>query len=109
MKKTETITVNKGNQYNPEGYRISSDTGLHAWGRIVEGKLYMEGRWSLGIAWKEAGYTDAMIEAEIEATLADGQERVITLEREVPDAPALTPDKALCPKCHTYCNGDCEA
>ena len=114
MTRTETITISAGNQYDKGGYSIESDTGLSAYGSIanrMDGTtgVTLEGRWTLGYDWERTGYTMAQIEDAIMATLVSGQDTVIVLTREIADAPARTSNRGVCPRCHTYCYGDCRA
>jgi len=102
-----------GNQYDKAGYRLCSDTGLSSFGAIAKRMdgtigLTRDGSWALGFDWLKAGYTNDMIDDAIWATLKTGQDTVVTLTRQAADGleSALTP---VCPRCHTYCFGDCQA
>jgi len=107
-----TITITRGNQYDADGYRITDGT-LASYGRADASKqrgYCLDGRlhpWCLPNA--------AEIDAAILATLADGQTRQIEVPAAGSSVVASTEHdvepagRGICPRCHTYCDGDCEA
>lgn len=102
MKKT--ITINISNQYYKDGYRISDGT-LTAYGHIAK---RMDGTTGL-TRDGNLQYRSDELDAAIEATMADGLTRQIEIGHDdAPATPAIE-DKQLCPHCHTYCQGDCQA
>lgn len=113
----KTITITKGNQYNQDGYRTSDGQ----WGEIVERMdgtigLTVDGGILVGYDYDHNGQDEA-IRAAIMLTIQDGQTRTVSLKdrNEAHSKPAplmavdVPPQKQLCPKCHTYCCGDCQS
>jgi len=104
MKTTKTLTINKGNQYSPSGYRISDgvNRGWGSYGKRMDG--------SVGLTRDGRCYDDSPdIQAAIMATLADGYEREIVIDE--PESKAATVkdgSDGRCPKCGTWCEGDCQ-
>ena len=98
-----TITIDRGNQYNARGYRITDGT-LWGFGTIA---TRMDG--STGLTRDgNCRASSPEIEEAIRATLIDGLTRMIEID-DGRKPQAHTPRKAVCPICHTYCNGDCQA
>ena len=107
-----TITITRGNQYNRDGYCITDGT-LWSYGQADVGKpggYCLDGRlhpWCLPNA--------AEIDAAILATLADGLTRQIEVPATISSVVVSTEHdvepagRGVCPRCHTYCDGDCEA
>ncbi len=105
-----TITITKGNQYDREGYYMTDGMlGSHGHadpadpnGYTLDGNLWP---WSRSFA----GHKDAIHEA-IRATLADGIKRTITIGTAKSERVITSPaDANICPKCDTYCMGDCDS
>ena len=92
------ITISRGNQYDGNGYRITDGT-LWAYGSKNENK-------EKGFSMNGDLFDHPEIDKAVRATLQDGIEREITIgakriEQKIPESKA-------CPKCGTYCMGDCE-
>lgn len=99
MKKT--IIIEKGNQYDKDGYSIENGT-IDGFGSISNNA---RGYTTEGNALSVI-HNDADVYAAIKATLADGQLREITQDDGVKIE--SIPESHTCPKCGTYCDGDCE-
>ena len=99
MKKT--IIIEKGNQYDKNGYTIENGI-IDGFGSISDNArgYTVEGNALVII------FQDAELDAAIKATLADGQLREITQDDGVKIE--SIPESHPCPKCGTYCDGDCE-
>ena len=95
----KTITISIGNQYDKDGYAVTDGT-LWAYGSKDESKE--SGFTMNGDIFNQPEVADA-----IKAMLQDGIEREITIgakriEQSLPESKA-------CPKCGTYCMGDCKS
>ncbi len=105
----DTITISKGNQYNRDGFSVTD--GL-LWG-FGEADASKPNGYSLGGNCRlGADHYDRyheQFDAAILATLADGQERVIEMQPKETQLAGTLPESHACPKCGTYCYGDCEA
>lgn len=111
------LKITKGNQYNRDGF-LMTDGITRSWGEADSEKP--DGYSLDGNCWVGADYIDYQnqIDAAILATMQDGQERVIQMKTQSPQTQVLPPDFRdgsgpvecnPCPKCGTYCMGDCEA
>lgn len=110
----KTITITRGNQYDTDGYMITDGT-LSSWGSkdsakpggyTLDGNLYP---WCFGSHENEIN--DAIL-----ATMIDGLTRIIQIAP--PKSELIRPtfghgfwsgnrNQNPCPKCGTYCYGDC--
>ena len=106
----EIYTINKGNQYDGQGgYRITNGINW-GWGTVEADGVYVAGN----CGQRPHGVTDAewqTVTDAIKATMADGQERIVTIGN-MPTLddliPVAAPGPGYCPKCGSYCYGDCE-
>lgn len=106
---TTAITISKGNQYDKEGFSVTDEV-LWGWGSIDQSKpqgYNLSGNWSVGNDYK---HHQDEINTAILATMTDGLERIINLNKEDKSIPVRIEDsQEMCPECGTYCMGDCEA
>jgi len=98
-----TLKITKGNQYNRDGYSMTDGTN---WSR---GKAEPKGYSLNGNCWVGVDYDayQGQVDAAILATMQDGQERVIEMYKDTPQI--SIPQSNTCPKCGTYCMGDCKS
>ena len=105
---TRTLTISKGNQYNRDGFSLT-DGILWGYGAADASKptgYNLNGNCRLGADYYDRYHEQ--FDAAVLATLADGQERVIEMHIEEAQ-PAIPLSKSgACPKCGTYCMGDCD-
>lgn len=93
-----TITIEYGNQYDREGYNITDGT-LFGFGSKSDN--------TNGFTGPSCPLFGDDIDTAIRATLVDGLTREITYGEDEEIKPM--PESHACPKCGTYCYGDCEA
>lgn len=98
-----TYKIDKGHQYNRAGVRVQFGTGdlLEFWAWADSPTC-----WGGDIMRLD---DKAAILSAVEATLADGQHREIVIKETAAPEPILTPLAGLCPRCHTWCYGDCRS
>jgi len=106
-----SIEISKGNQYDRDGFSLT-DGVCHGYGTADASKpggYCLDGNLH---PWLFAN--ESAINAAILATLADGQTRTITIKTaHSADVIVSTEDDfestgfGVCPRCHTYCCGDC--
>jgi hypothetical protein len=95
---TRTITITKGNQYNPAGYYLGvTESGLYAWGEIGP---RMDG--TVGVT-RDGNYVPraedkAAVDEAIKAVLADGQTRTLRLGKADPVVPATPEPEWVSPR-----------
>ena len=106
----KTIKITKGNQYDRDGYSLDADNGLSAWGRLVrreDGSMRLTRDGNLTF---RSDLDDVAITVMVHQTLADGIERTYAMPSVGPIAITPAIDRTgVCPKCGTYCCGDCES
>jgi len=105
----DTITITKGNQYNRDGFSVT-DGLLRGFGAADASKpngYSLGGNCRLGADHYDRYHEQ--YDAAILATLADGQERVIEMQPKETQPAGKLPESHACPKCGTYCYGDCES
>jgi len=74
----ETLTISKGNQYDPNGYYLKSDKGLYAFGESDGDRLTFDGTWYC--------VEHRAVDAVIRQVLADGQTRQMTVGEDAPSS-----------------------
>ena len=100
-----TLKITKGNQYDRDGYSITDGTN---WSRGKADTTKPKGYSLNGDCWVGVDYDayQGQVDAAILATMQDGQDRVIEMHKATPQI--SIPLSKACPKCGTYCMGDCD-
>ena len=102
-----TITIAKGNQCDASGYSAMWG-GRDACGK-VDGERITCNEVILGYYYS-SDVNEVNLDTAIRATVADGQTRVVEIARVTAEPVRIAArSTGVCPRCHTYCDGDCSA
>ena len=108
----KTIEISRGNQYDKDGFRMTDDV-CSSYGSADATK---ENGYCLdGNLWPWSFPNEAEINAAILATLVDGLTRLVNIEMDSDSGAVIVSTEhdpeptgfGVCPRCHTYCCGDC--